>query len=182
MLGALAIVRPDERRGTLAAALTIFGTLAAHTLLETARDALFLARLPASRLAFVYLGIAAVAVALSQLPRGRGLCRRPVRAEPAARRSGSLVTLAFWLLGRWQSPFELYALYVWTGLLGSLAVLQFWMVLGELYTLTQAKRLVQPRLDRQPARRRGGCRGGARDRRALLGVQRSSWPRPSCSR
>ena len=52
-----------------------------------------------------------------------------------------MVTFAFWALGRWQSPFELYALYVWTGLLGSLAVLQFWMVLGDLYTLTQAKRL-----------------------------------------
>ena len=34
-----------------------------------------------------------------------------------------------------------YALYVWTGLVGSLAVLQFWLVLGDLYTLTQAKRL-----------------------------------------
>ena len=47
----------------------------------------------------------------------------------------------FWLLGRFTSPLELYALYLWTGLLGSLAVLQFWMVLGELYTVTQAKRL-----------------------------------------
>ena len=30
---------------------------------------------------------------------------------------------------------------MWTGLLGSLAVLQFWMVLGDLYTLGEAKRL-----------------------------------------
>jgi hypothetical protein len=136
----LLAVRPEERRGTVAAFLTIFGTLAAHTLLETARDALFLARLPASRLAIVYLLIALVAVGLAQAPWGR---RRATGAFALSRLlgAGSVVTFAFWALGRWQSPLELYALYVWTGLLGSLAVLQFWMVLGDLYTLTQAKRL-----------------------------------------
>ena len=49
--------------------------------------------------------------------------------------------MLFWLLLRGESPLEIYALYVWTGLLGSLAVLQFWMVLGDLYTLGEAKRL-----------------------------------------
>jgi ATP/ADP translocase len=136
----LLAVRPEERRGTVAAFLTIFGTLAGHTLLETARDALFLARLPASRLAIVYLLIALVAVGLAQVPWGR---QRATGAFDLSRllATGSVVTFAFWALGRWQSPLELYALYVWTGLLGSLAVLQFWMVLGDLYTLTQAKRL-----------------------------------------
>jgi len=38
--------------------------MAAHTLLETARDALFLARLPPSRLAWVYLAIAVVILGL----------------------------------------------------------------------------------------------------------------------
>jgi len=140
MAHTLQIVRPEERRGTVAATLTIFGTLAAHTLLETARDALFLARLPASRLAIVYILIALVAVGLAQVPWGRG------RASGAFALSrllggGAAITFLFWSVGRWQSAFELYALYVWTGLLGSLAVLQFWMVLGDLYTLTQAKRL-----------------------------------------
>ena len=136
----LVAVRPEERRGTVAAFLTIFGTLAGHTLLETARDALFLARLPASQLSVVYLLIALVAVGLSQVPWGR---RRATGSYALSRLLGigAVVTFAFWLLGRWQSPLELYALYVWTGLLGSLAVLQFWMVLGDLFTLTQAKRL-----------------------------------------
>ncbi len=140
MLNALPLVRPAERRGAVAATLTIFGTLAAHTLLETARDALFLARLPASRLAIVYLGIAAVAVLISRLPWGLGLSSGPL-ALGRLLGVGALVTFVFWLVGPWQSPFGLYALYIWTGLLGSLAVLQFWMVLGDLYTLTQAKRL-----------------------------------------
>ena len=140
MAHSLPLVRADERRGAVAATLTIFGTLAAHTMLETARDALFLARLPASRLAIVYILIAAVAVGLSQLPDSR---RRASGAFALSRllAAGAAVTFLFWLAGRWQSAFELYALYVWTGLLGSLAVLRFWMVLGELYTLTQAKRL-----------------------------------------
>jgi len=53
----------------------------------------------------------------------------------------SLVTLAFWTLGSWANPWALRALYVWTGLLSTLAGLQFWLILGELYTVTQAKRL-----------------------------------------
>ena len=42
-----------------------------------------------------------------------------------------------------RRPLELCALYVWTGLLGTLAVLQFWMVLGELYTLEPGQAAVQ---------------------------------------
>jgi len=140
MAPSLPAVRPEERRGTVVAFLTILGTLAAHTLLETARDALFLARLPASRLALVYLMIAALAVGLALVPWGR---RRPASSFALSRLLGvgALVTLGFWLIGSWQSPLWLYALYVWTGLLGSLAVLQFWLVLGDLYTVAQAKRL-----------------------------------------
>jgi MFS family permease len=51
------------------------------------------------------------------------------------------VTFAFWLTRSWRSPAGLYALYVWTGLVGSLAVLQFWLLLGDMYTVTQAKRI-----------------------------------------
>jgi AAA family ATP:ADP antiporter len=136
----LAAVPSEKRRGTLAAFLTIFGTLAAHTLLETARDALFLARLPASRLAVVYLLIALAAVGVSQAPWGR---RRPTGPFALSRLlgGGALVTLVLWLLLRGESTFEIYVLYVWTGLLGSLAVLQFWMVLGDLYTIGEAKQL-----------------------------------------
>jgi AAA family ATP:ADP antiporter len=136
----LANVSPEDRRGALFAFLTIFGTLAGHTLLETARDALFLARLPASRLAIVYIAIAVAAVGVSQSSWGR---RRAGGALALSRLlgGGALVTFGFWLLLRGERAIELYALYVWTGVLGSLAVLQFWMVLGELYTLGEAKRL-----------------------------------------
>ena len=180
MVTRLLAVRPEERRGTVAAFLTIFGTLAAHTLLETARDALFLARLPASRLAIVYLLIALVAVGLAQAPWGR---RRATGAFALSRLlgAGSVVTFVFWALGRWQSPLELYALYVWTGLLGSLAVLQFWMVLGDLYTLTQAKRLYSLVWTGSLLGATVGAAAARVAGRARVGVPRWCWPRPSSS-
>ncbi len=141
MLPAVANIRPEERRGVIAAFLTIFGILAAHTLLETARDALFLARLPATQLPWVYLLIALMAVALYQAPLGGR--RRPGAALrlPWLLAGFALVTLAFWAFGSWSSRAALFALYAWTGILGSLAVLQFWMVLSARYTVSQAKRI-----------------------------------------
>ena len=141
MLKNLADIRPEERGSLMAASLTLFGTLAGHTLLETARDALFLSRLPASKLPWAYLAIAVLAVAISLGPRRR--------APPKLRSFGfaallfvcSGITALFWLLDAWESRWVLFGLYVWTGLLGTLTGVQFWVLLGELYTVTQAKRL-----------------------------------------
>ena len=140
MLAPLGDVRPGERRGAVAAFLTIFGILAGHTLLETARDALFLARLPPSELPGVYLVMAVVAIAMFQ---------GPWRAPRIGGRYGlslvlvssGLATFVFWVLHSSRSPWALRALYVWTGILGTMAALQFWIILGELYTVTQAKRI-----------------------------------------
>ena len=66
VLSAITAVRPEERRQTFAAFLTLFGFMAGHALLETARDALFLARWPATQLPWVYLLIAVVALALTR--------------------------------------------------------------------------------------------------------------------
>ena len=139
MLRAFADVRPEERAGVTGAFLTLFGILAGHTLLETARDALFLARLAPSQLPWVYLAMAVLAVGLSLGPGARRLTstRRLSRLLVAC----AAVTFLFWLFGSWRSPWALRALYVWTGLVGTLAGVQFWLVLGEMYTITQAKRI-----------------------------------------
>jgi HEAT repeat protein len=79
-------------------------------------------------------------VAVARAPWGRGRLGGPY-ALSRLLGAGAVVTLLFWLVGSWRSPVELYALYVWTGILGSLAVLQFWMMLSDLFTLTQARRL-----------------------------------------
>src|SRR5262249_54860537 len=113
MLAPLGDVRPAERRGAAAAFLTIFGIPAGHTLLETARDALFLARLPPSELPGVYLVMAVVAIALFQ---------GPWRAPRVGGRYGlsfvlvgaGVITLVFWIVHSPRDPWALRALYVWT--------------------------------------------------------------------
>src|SRR5437879_12295851 len=60
-------VRPAERPAAASAFVTLAGIMAGHTLTETARDARFLAHVKFTHLAGVYLGIAALAIMLSQV-------------------------------------------------------------------------------------------------------------------
>lgn len=97
-------IRPGERRNTYAAFATLLALTTGHTLLETARDTFFLAKMPASRLPWMYLVIVdGVAVALLV---------------------GALVTTGFrtTMSGGTATHRSLYALYVWTGLFGSWAM------------------------------------------------------------
>lgn len=132
-------VRPEERRTTALAFLVYFGMLAAHTTLETARDALFLSRLPASRLPWAYLAMAAIALWVSQGWAGRRLSAS--RALPTMLFVAGVGTALFWVVGVSQSPLGLNLLYVWTGIMATLTALQFWLLLAEIYTIAQAKRV-----------------------------------------
>jgi len=108
--------------------------------LETARDALFLSSIPPSRLPVVYLIVAFLALAVSELQqRFRG--RRTGRTQLSTWLvMAGVVNLGFWwALG--TGPWALYALYVWSGLMSTLLVLRFWIVAGDLFTVTQAKRI-----------------------------------------
>ncbi len=133
-------IRAGERRNTFAAFATLLAITTGHTLLETARDAFFLAKMPASRLPWMYLVIVAIALLLSQI--------KAARADSKLGVAGSMVvaagiTTVFWTLLRGGTPTHtvLYALYVWTGLFGSWAMVQVWTLLGRAHTMTQAKRL-----------------------------------------
>ncbi len=129
-----------ERAVLAAAFATLFGMSAAHALLETGRDALFLARLPASQLPWTYLAIAVAAAAISRLPAPRARSALGRRALSALLLAGALVTAAFWALGDPGSRWALRGLYVWTGVNATLGGIQFWYVIGDLWTVTQAKR------------------------------------------
>ena len=61
------------RREELRPALALFAILVAHTILETARDALFLARLGPQHLASAYLAMAGCAVVAVVTMRGLGV-------------------------------------------------------------------------------------------------------------
>lgn len=124
-----------------AAFLTLLGILAAHTLLETARDALFLSRLPATQLPWMYLALAAVAfpAARFRFPRMLGLDGARGFAVQLLLCAG--VTLGFWLVRKQSGPVALYLLYIWSGLFGTLVAVRFWAAISDMYTVTQAKRL-----------------------------------------
>ncbi len=141
VLGLVARVRPDERRDVVGAFLTLFGFMTGHALLETARDALFLASLSARQLPWVYLAIAGLALVVGQRE------PRVVRKLSARNELGrwlsaaGVVTAGFWLLVHPERTWSLYGLYVWSGVLASLVVVRFWTVLGGRLTVTQAKRV-----------------------------------------
>jgi len=134
-------IRAGERRDVWTAFLTLFALIASHALLETARDALFLAKIPASRLPLMFLAIAGLSVALVKV---NGLATRRLnsrRALSALTLTAAAITLGFFGLGQHLGVWGLYALYVWSGLLATLVLAHFWDLVAERFTITQAKRL-----------------------------------------
>ena len=134
-------VRKGEGGNVAAGFCALFGLIGSHSILETARDALFLSSIPATRLPFVYIAIALVTLGITQL-------RYQMRAPRHGRRAVSLsilgaggVTIAFWLALPWLGDAGLYALYIWSGVLAALVVVQLWSLLADIFTVTQAKRL-----------------------------------------
>lgn len=133
-------LRRDDGRTVWMAFATLLMIVAAHAVLETARDALFLADLPVTRLPWAYLGIAGLAFVA-----GRGserlLTGRSARRVLAATLFvGAMGTLCFWRVVATPTAASLMALYIWTGLLASVVVPQFWVRLGSAMDVTQAKR------------------------------------------
>jgi AAA family ATP:ADP antiporter len=134
------IQRP-ERRLAISAFLCLFGILTAHTLTETARDALFLAHLPAARLPWVYLGIAASSALMVRVtgnrPRGG---KKPVTL-PVALLFAAGIDVGFFALTSFRTNVVFYALYLWSGIFGSWAVLTFWYLLARVIDVGRAKRI-----------------------------------------
>lgn len=133
-------IRPAERRDTLVAFATLLMFIASHSVLETARDALFLAKVPATRLPWMYLSIAAVSYGLTRLR-----TRRPSAggARDVALAAGwvAVTTLALWAALGLLGDRGIYALYVWSGVLTALVLVPLWSHLGDAFSVTQAKRL-----------------------------------------
>jgi hypothetical protein len=135
-------VRPGEGKLVSAAAAILFTTIAGHTLLETARDALFLQELEPRSLGLVYGALALLAVIAAR--GSTALCR----AQGERRALGLSLALGFLgsLVFFWAPKTEVvvFALYLWTGVLTSMAVAQFWVLCARVFTIAQAKRLLGP--------------------------------------
>jgi AAA family ATP:ADP antiporter len=133
-----------DRRHAWAAALTLFGLLSGHTILEVARDALFLSRLPAEQLPATYLMIAAAATIAAQIDARlmRHLDDRRVLAATLA--LGAIGALVFRALFALDARWVPHAFYVWTGSIATVAIAQFWRLCSEIFTVSSAKRLFAP--------------------------------------
>ena len=135
-------VRAGERRMVLLAFAILLLTISAHTMLETARDALLLAKMPRRSLGIVY-----VIIAILTLPTGAVAATLGARMGPKRALCASLVAAAVSVLGVRAlpaNPATAMILYVLTGLIGAVLVPQFWAFTGDLFTVAQGRRLLGP--------------------------------------
>ncbi len=135
-------VRREDRRNLAVGFIGLMTIMTAHSVMETARDTLFLTNLPATDLPRAYLAIAVLAILELKihervLPRVKD--RRILLA--ASLFFGSLVTLGFWSLLEELGAWAPFGFYVWTGLLITVVLIEFWLLLHDAVTVTQAKRI-----------------------------------------
>lgn len=148
-------------------------SISAHTVLETARDALFLTKLAPRNLALVYVATAVLTIVVTPLS---------VRLTRAAGAKNALTVsllltafVAAYFRLRTPGPASVFSLYVFGALSATLLVGQFWLLAGSLFTAAQSRRLFGPLASGGVL---GGVGGGALATlllsvvpvRALLGV------------
>jgi AAA family ATP:ADP antiporter len=135
-------LRQGEARLVVQAFVTLFLTIAAHTTLETARDAIFLSKLPPSQLNVVYVVLAGMTLVVI------GASARFALAF--GRRNALIFTLVvaayatMFLYFRAPTPRVALALYVFSGLVGAVLAPQFWLLAAQLFTVAQGRRLFGP--------------------------------------
>lgn len=140
-MSARAFGRASIWRGeVLAPAGVLFAIMLAHALLETARDALFLARIGPDRLAWAYLAIAGAALlAVTAVRRWAGVIdpRRILIGFLIVAALGTAVLAA----AISSAPWVVFVLYVWTGLVATLVVPAFWTLIDRSLRVSEAKRV-----------------------------------------
>jgi ATP:ADP antiporter, AAA family len=134
-------IRKGERRDAWAAFATLFVLIASHSLLETARDALFLGSVPATRLPWAFLATTALSLAVVRVQLRLTAQLNPRKALSLLTALAGLVTLGFFALYRDLGALSVYALYCWSGVIATCLLTHFWGLVGGLFTITQAKRL-----------------------------------------
>jgi AAA family ATP:ADP antiporter len=136
----------DLRAGEVGLFLRVFFvlmlTIAGHTLLETARDTLFLVKLPPKMLALVYVGVALGMLVVTPLN-----VRLTRRAGPRNALVVSLILTSFitvWFRTRPASSGMVFALYVFGALSATLLIGQFWLLASTMFSAAQSRRLLGP--------------------------------------
>ena len=135
-------VRADEaaRIGLMAAFL--FFLLAANNVIKIVRDSLFLSRFPITQLPYVYLLaalVAATVISIYSRYTSRFSFSQVVFGSHAFI-IGSLMIFGF-LLFSFDFGWVLYAFYMWSAVVGLVAVAQFWTLTNDMFNPREGKRL-----------------------------------------
>jgi ATP:ADP antiporter, AAA family len=135
-------VREGERVLAAQAFLVLFLVIAGHTMLETARDALFLARLPPSQLNLSYIALAGLSLVV--------VSASTWFTQRFGRRNALVCSLVLVAYGTTlfhhftPTPRVVTCFYVFSGLVGAVLAPQFWTLASQLFTVAQGRRLFGP--------------------------------------
>jgi AAA family ATP:ADP antiporter len=135
-------VRRDELPAAVRAFVALLLIISGHTMVETARDALLITRLPPSKLGVVYVIVAACVLPAAAVM-SRFSARMGTRGALGVGLSMGAVGLVALFSAR-TTEVSVVTLYAASGLVGGVLVPQFWNLVGSLFTVTQARRLLGP--------------------------------------
>ena len=135
-------IRSGEARRVGMMASLLFFLLAANNVIKVVRDSLFLSRFPISHLPYVYL-LAALLVGVLIAVYTRYTVRLPLYRLMLGSNAFIISNvLMFWfLIVVFNFAWAIYAFYIWSAIVGVLAVAQFWTFAGLIFTSREAKRL-----------------------------------------
>lgn len=118
-----------------------FLIIASYTIVKSVRDALFIHRVGASKLPYVYIGVALIAGIVVQ-----GYDRLAQRTKRSHFIIGSnlfftLNILVFWWLFHYEWLWLSYGFYIWGDIFIAISLAQFWLTANDVFDPRQAKRL-----------------------------------------
>lgn len=123
----------------LGTSATLSGIVAAHVLLETARDAVFLTELGPQALPFVYIVMAAFGFLAARADHFIARFFGRQNALVLGLMGAATGTMLFYSEGMSQTL--AFALYLWAGVITTLLTVQFWLAVGQRITPAQGRRL-----------------------------------------
>ena len=134
-------IREGEYLRTFLMFFYLLLTIASYITTSSARDALFLKKLGADQLPYVYILIAVVVGIIS--PFYLKIANRVTLNQLI--RYTSLVTILnfflFWWILRFGGAWLYYVMYIWVSLFGAITTSQFWLLANHAFNPREAKRL-----------------------------------------
>lgn len=118
-----------------------FLVIASYTMVKSIRDALFIHRIGAAKLPYVYIGIAIFAGIFMQ---GYSRIAQKIRRSQLIIGSNLFFTLnilIFWWLFRYDWAWLSYGFYIWGDIFIAISIAQFWLTANNIFDPRQAKRL-----------------------------------------